>query len=221
MTELIRRMVSGGLLLSVAACTNSITPTPIALPDGPVVFSHATAETITEAFASCSSLDPDTQEPVAHAESSYFQVFDVAARNLEEDFLLTEFDFAVHTASSLGGSQPVSVILHILDGEDIQNGVLTEFARQELSLQDMSKDTHTVTFDPPQTVAKDTRLAVEIYTASDQENENLFILGLNNSPHNGPSYLRLPDCGVTETAELGAAFPELSLDGFLFELRGE
>jgi len=166
------------------------------------------------------STDPNTitpfnsiscNNPSGHADNSYYRVFDLDGEGLTEPLLVENVNFGIE--GIVGGSQPVSVILHTLEaGDTFVVANLTEIGRV-----DTTADTAPEFVDVPfstSAISPDQDLVVEIFTPNGQDDGFFFFIGSNNLGESAPSFIRSEPCGITEptaTSNVGPGFPGMNI----------
>jgi hypothetical protein len=144
-----------------------------------------------------------------NSENSYYRAYVLEDFGITGDFEVCEVLLGVESASSISGTQPVSVNLYTSDPE-FPDGALTEIGFADIELPD--QDLTIVGIPVTATVPAGSQLVVEIYIPDGVFAENSFFIGSNDAPQTGPSYIKAPDCG-TLTPETAAAigFPEMHI----------
>lgn len=148
---------------------------------------------------SCNSGGPD----FFHADNHYYRTYPLAAVGITSDFEVSSVDIGIEEAASAGGTQPVQVSLHRLDG-DFLLANLTLLASTSTAVSDQ---TNTILNVPiAATVPAGSTLVVEVFTPNGQPNSNRFFIGSNRGTEAFPSFIRAPggNCALNEPAETGA-----------------
>ena len=150
---------------------------------------------------------------LGHAANSYIRRFDLdGAEGLSKPIEVRKVNYAIETASSGSGSQPVTVnIYSIPNGSSLLFANMTLIASVDSTINDtqltwtsaaISGEIDPSAFD----------LVVEIFTPDGQNDGNFLYIGSNAGGQTAPTYLAAADCGVpepTDTAQLG--FPDMHL----------
>lgn len=148
-------------------------------------------------------------------DNSWMRKFDLAERSgANDEVLITKVNFAVNSASSLSGSQPVTIRMHKLVGE-FTFANLQLLGEQTFELPDTGMQNMSVTFDPPLSVAGDSVLVAEIYVPSGTGIGSLFYPGGNMAGESAPAYWASSSCDTPEPImyeEVGFGWINLILD---------
>jgi len=176
---------------------------PAVLSPVPLVQTTSPAPTQNASFA---CINPPTGYSL---DNRYLRRFDLGTRGVPAtEMIVRGVTFAVDSAMSTTGSQPVTVRVHALHGE------LT-FANLELLAEktvdvadDSSLQRISVAFDAPLHVAGDSVLVAEIHVPSGMAGGNTFYPGGNSDGESVPAYWAAHDCGIDEPL----AYPEVGFD---------
>src|SRR5436190_12492133 len=149
----------------------------VALPDATcaATITHSTSQTITLGNSvACSNGDPNYY----HFDTSYWRSFNMATFAGSQQYNVTSVSFAVESARSGSGSQPVSVRLHLNSGGGFPGGVRTQIAATNITVSDQ---TQTIVNVPLIAVvpAGTSELVMEVFTPIGIVAGNTFIIGTN------------------------------------------
>ncbi|MGN6519689.1 MAG: S8 family serine peptidase [Dokdonella sp.] len=141
-------------------------------------------------------------------DNRYLRRFDLATRGAPVmETTVRGVTFAVDSAMSATGSQPVTVRVHALHGE-FTFANLELLAEKTIDVADTSLERISVTFDTPLHVAGDSVLVAEIHVPSGVAGASTFFPGGNSDGEIAPAYWAAHDCGVDEPL----AYPEAGFD---------
>lgn len=158
---------------------------------------------------SCNSGGPD----FFHADNHYYRTYPLASVGVTSDFIVSSVDIGVEEAASAGGSQPVQVTLHTLDGP-LQLANLTLLASTSAAVPDQTEAIINVPISA--TVPAGSTLVIEVFTPNGQEPQNRFFIGSNREGEAFPSFLRAPggNCALEEPTATNA----LGVDGLIMSI---
>ncbi len=202
------------LLVSLAACATAETPGlsttdgggtdagRAAQPDAAlpieVELSQGSSDEIVVGTLACTSQNPQTNR-----ENSYYRVFDLTALGISDPFTVSKVTLGIEEATSgAGGSQPIEVKLHTLDGTFVRAN-LTEIANAPVQVPDQQLTLLDVNI--AATVPGNSLLVAEVFIPTAQNVANhLFFLGSNKAGESASSYIRAPasGCDFTEPIPL-------------------
>lgn len=156
--------------------------------------------------------DPNTDYSL---ENRYLRRFDLAERDVPiEDTTIGGISFAVDSATSSAGTQPITVRVYALNGElSFEN--LQLLAEKTIEVGDDPLQRVRVAFDQPVHVAGDRVLVAEIYVPSGVGAGNGFYPGGNSDGETAPAYGAARHCGVGEPiafADAGLGWVHLILE---------
>ena len=141
-------------------------------------------------------------------DNRYLRRFDLAARGGPAlETTVRGVTFAVDSAMSAAGSQPVTVRVHALHGE-FTFANLELLAEKTIDVADTSLERISVAFDTPLHVAGDSVLVAEIHVPSGMAGASTFFPGGNSDGESAPAYWAAHDCGIDEPL----AYPEVGFD---------
>jgi hypothetical protein len=175
-----------------------------------VTLQAGAANTITpQNSVSCNSGGPD----FFHADNHYYRSYPLANVGVTSDFIVTSVDIGVEEAASAGGSQPLQVTLHTLDGP-LQLANLTLLASTSAAVPDQIGAVITIPI--AATVPAGSTLVVEVFTPDGAATQNRFFIGSNREGEAFPSFLRAPggNCALDEPAATSA----LGVDGLIMSI---
>lgn len=146
-----------------------------------------------------------------HTDNSYIRRFFLNTdHGIVGSFSVESLDWAIETAFSVGGTQPVDVNLYsIANGDPLTFGNLTPIGSTSISVADVDlAGVNTLvsgTISDPTT----TDLVVEVFTPNGAGVAGFFI-GSNAGGQTQPTYLAAADCGLPEpTATAAIGFPDM------------
>lgn len=150
----------------------------------------------------------------SHADNSYYRRFDLdGGSGLTGSFEVVGLDLGVETASSPGGDQPIDIILHTIpNGDPLVLANLTQVGISNTTVADtnLAIVNFPVTSSPIDPLTSD--LVVEVFTPNGQADGTRFFIGSNANGETAPSYLRAPDCSVSEPTSTGTlGFPNMHI----------
>ncbi len=183
------------------AGTFSTRPSTLPMPPhGPTGLAFCGPTTVTEssAFTVTAGNSTSCNQGGFHDDNSYWRAF-----NLSPDFgITTEFHvcqvtIGVEAASTVGGSQPITVNLYTSDQAFPTGfpGSLTLIGSTDTTVADQSLSLLTIPVSG--TAPTGSQLVVEVFTPSGIADLNSFYVGSNANAETAPSYLSAPACGVT------------------------
>jgi subtilisin family serine protease len=148
-------------------------------------------------------------------ENRYLRRFDLAQRGVPiQNTTIGGISFAVDSATSSSGSQPITVRIHALNGElTLEN--LQLLAEKTIDVPDTTLTRVSVVFDQPLQVAGDSVLVAEIYVPSGATGGNAFYPGGNREGETAPAYWAARDCGASEPisfADAGVGWVNMILE---------
>ncbi|MBO9663360.1 S8 family serine peptidase [Dokdonella sp.] len=147
-------------------------------------------------------------------DNRWMRKFDLSERQLPGDeVLVTKVNFAVDSAISTSGSQPLTVSVYKLVGEfTLAN--LQRVGQKVVDVADSGSRTMSVSFDPPLSVSGDTVLVAELSVPDGTGTGSLFYPGGNGAGETAPAYWASTTCGYPEPvtyAEAGFGWIHLVL----------
>ncbi len=150
-------------------------------------------------------VDPNTGYSL---ENRYLRRFDLAERGMPiQETTIGGISFAIDSATSSTGSQPITVRVHALDG-DLALGHLRLLAEKTVDVVDGTLERMRVAFDQPVQVAGDSVLVAEIFVSNGLGGGNAFYPGGNRDGETASAYWAARDCGASEPI----AFADAGLD---------
>ncbi|HMM66675.1 MAG TPA: proprotein convertase P-domain-containing protein [Dokdonella sp.] len=168
---------------------------------GSIVLTQSTSQSITAANSvSCNAGG-------IHTDNSYFRSFPLSA-----DINVCEVQFGIETATSGGGTQPVTVNLYAGSGAfpGTFPGSYTQIGTASLNVADQSSTIFPASISGLATAGSN--LVVEVFTPDGTAGGNTFFIGSNASGQSAPSYLQAVDCGVsTPTTTDAIGFPGMQI----------
>jgi hypothetical protein len=139
-----------------------------------------------------------------HTDSSYYRAFPLADFGLTNGLTVQSIDIGIEAANAGGATQPVTVRLHTSSAAVPTNATLTEVASANFNVADTSLTVSN--FPIAGAFEAGSILVVEVFTPNGTSGGNTFFIGSNAAGQSGPSYIKAPDCGVTDivtTAAIG------------------
>jgi len=157
-------------------------------------------------------VDPNTGYSL---ENRYLRRFDLADRGVPiQDTTIGGISFAIDSATSSTGTQPITVRVYALDG-DLAFEHLQLLAEKTVGVADGALERMRVVFDQPVQVAGDSVLVAEIYVPSGTGGGNAFYPGGNSDGETASGYWAARDCGAGEPiafADAGLGWINLILE---------
>lgn len=153
-----------------------------------------------------------------HADNSYIRVYDLASEGVTDEFTLTSVDFGVETASSAGGSQPVTVNIYTLPAATpLTFANLTLVSTAAASVADGSAFIQNVPVSA--TIPAGSIMVVELFTPDGQGVGNSFFIGSNAAGETSTSYLAAASCSIFEPTDVTTiGFPGMNI---ILDVNGE
>jgi hypothetical protein len=146
-----------------------------------------------------------------HTENSYYRVFDLDALGVTGAISVNSVDIGVEQAVGAAGTQPVNVKLYTSTIDPPTLASMTLLNDTQFEFADASGVVSN--FDVTDTVVPaGSILVVELLTPEGQTAGHSFFIGSNAAGQTDESYLRAPDCGISEptsTATIG--FPNMQI----------
>ena len=137
--------------------------------------------------------------------NNYFRVFSLPDLGIAGDFEVTSVQFAVRSAISLQGVQPVGVNLYTLEGAlAFANLGDPPIAQEVVQLPDQALTLIDVPFAGAVVPAGST-LAVEIFVPDGVAGGHELLVGFNTGGQSGPAFIAAPTCNFAEPVEISAA----------------
>jgi hypothetical protein len=180
---------------------------PVAL-----TLSQSTSQDITpENSVACVEQDANGN-PIEHRENSFYRVFDLAEMGVAGRLETSSVAVAIQSAASPGADQPLSVVLHTLEGNDLEVDRLSAIGRADIRVANQGAGIIEVPL--VATAEAGSRLVVELHLPDAAGGGNLLFPGSNTAAQTGPTYLRAPTAGCdlvgpTDLAAIG--FPDVHL----------
>ncbi len=144
-----------------------------------------------------------------HTDNSYFRAYDMTG--FPDGFDVCEIQVGVEQASSLGGTQPITVNVYANTGGAFPAGTQILLGTAPVSVADQAL----AVLDVPLAAsvpAGTTEMVLEVFTPNGQSAGNGFFIGTNNLGQSGLSYIMAPDCGVlSPTPTAGIGFPDMHI----------
>jgi subtilisin family serine protease len=148
-------------------------------------------------------------------ENHYLRRFDLAERSVPiQDTTIGGISFAVDSATSSAGSQPITLRVYALNGE-LTFANMQLLAEKTIDVADTALERIRVAFDQPVHVAGDSVIVAEIYVPSGATGGNAFYPGGNSDGESAMAYWAAHDCGAGEPisyAEAGLGWVNLILE---------
>jgi hypothetical protein len=144
-----------------------------------------------------------------HRNNRYFGVFDLPGLGINSAFAVSSVTFGIETATSLGGSQPGTVLLHRLTG-GVSLANLTQIASVPITIPD--QDAQLFTANITGTAPAGSQLVVELFTPDGVPAGNNLFIGSNTGGETAPGYIVAADCSILDmmtTAAIG--FPTMHI----------
>lgn len=169
---------------------------------GPVTVTHSSSMALeAETGITC-------QSGFGNKKNSWYRVFDLPAMGITGALDVSQMTIGVQESDSGGGTQPVTVKLHRLQGEfAVAN--LTELGRARINVPDESLQLHTVPISAA--VPAGATLVAEITVPNGEFDGYYFFPGANNDGQSGPTYVK-SECNspqLADAADIG--FPDFHL----------
>jgi hypothetical protein len=149
------------------------------------------------------------------AENSYYRVFQLSTFGVTRPFTAQRIDFGIENADAeIGTTQSVQVRLHTLSGSFVTTN-LTNVAGQTVTVNDTTAGiVIPVALSPAPTIQPNATLVAELFVPDGDVDGNgagnIIFVGSNTAAETGPSYIRAPDCGLSEPGTTAAAgFPDM------------
>jgi hypothetical protein len=168
--------------------------------------------------AASSTLEQDTTFGCRAAftgENHWLRKFDLSGRSAPgEEVLVTKVNFGIDSATSLAGSQPITISVYALEGE-FRFGNLRLLGRRTLEIADTQLQPMSVAFDPPLAIAGDGVLVAEISAPDGVSTGSSFYPGGNSAGESEPSYWASATCDYPEPVayeDVGFGWISLVLD---------
>lgn len=175
-----------------------------------VTLSQSTSEEITPIHSVACVENDANGNPIRHLENSVYRLFNLEELGVTGRLEVSSVKLAIESASSPEGSQPATVRLHTVSGNNFTLDRMTEIASAELTIPDQEAQYLEVPLTA--TVEAGSRLAVEVHVPESVATTRLFFVGANGGGQSGPSYLRATACGLVEPTDLASiAFPEVHM----------
>ncbi len=189
---------------------------PDASPDadlGPVektVTLQAGANTITpENSVACTQSTNGVTD--AHRENHYYRSFSLANAAITSNFEITNVNVGIETAEAASGSQPITVLVHTLNGV-MTLANLTEVARTTVMVPNQAETILDVPISS--TVPADSVFVIEVLTPDGVANSNTFFIGSNTQAETSPSFISSATCNITEITQVS----QLGIDGLVMSV---
>lgn len=192
-------------------------PNPVAGPNnqapaiatgGSITITHSASQSI----VTPNSVHCGTTGTQWHSPNGYYRVFDLANDfGITGQFDVTAVQYGIELAASQNSSsQPIDVNLYTLSGPlNTANLTLIGSTTDQVANQSATIFTSLVTGSvPPGSV-----LVVEVFSPDGRDPVfNAFYIGSNNLGETDPSYLRAPDCGISQPVATGTiGFPNMQI----------
>jgi len=157
------------------------------------LLTHSLSQSI-ESGVSLACFDEGTG---SHRDSSYYRAFRLSDYGITGNFAVSQIQIGIETATSTGGTQPITLRLHALSGPlALEN--LTLVATSTTAVVDqtftVASFPHSGVFFPGET------LVVEVFTPAGAGNQ--FFIGANAAGQTSPSYLMAEACGFAAPTDL-------------------
>jgi hypothetical protein len=145
---------------------------------------------------------------VAHAENSFYRIFDLSDFGIDADFSATSVEIGFEFAESGLDSQSASIRFHELDGTfTLAN--LTSIATNPIQIA-TTDEPGLQTFSVNGTLPPDQPFVLELLLPDGQSVGNYIQVGSNSAAQSDPTYIRAPSCGYPAPASLSVVgFPDM------------
>ena len=170
---------------------------------GPVTITHSSSMALeAETGITC-------QSAFGNVRNSWYRVFDLPAMGITGALAVNTVTIGIQEAVAGGSSQPLTVILHRLQGDFVVAN-LSELGRKRINVQDGTLQTIAVPLSA--SVPAGATLVAEMMIPNGELDGNSLFPGANNDGQTGPTYVR-SECGganqPTDAADVG--FPDFHL----------
>jgi hypothetical protein len=169
-----------------------------------------------------STIEPDvsivcSDDDGINFENSFYRIFDLQAEGVAAGFHVTQVSIGVEKAAGGDdGTQPIEVQLHTLNG-DLDTDNLTDLATSQQDVPDGLGTRAEFPFDAD--VAAGAQLVVEVRIPDGGNTGDAFLIGANSDGQTAPGYIRAPECGDDQPADLAdIGFPDVNI---LIEVTGQ
>ena len=204
------------LIFGGACGTPSPSPTATASPTATVSPSPPCPNFIT--LSTSQAITPlnsvSCNNGVGHTDNSYWRAFNMSSFIGATQYNINSVSFGIEEATGAGGTQPVTVRLYTTTNFPVGfPGSLTQIGTTTIQVPDSASGTVlnvplVATFPNGGTL----QLVMEVFTPDGQAAGNLFFIGSNAAPENGPSYLSAAACGITTpTTTAAIGFPDMHI----------
>jgi hypothetical protein len=135
-------------------------------------------------------------------ENHYWRAFNLADFGITGEFDVCDVEIGIESATSVGGTQPLTVNLYSALASKFPNGTLTAIGTANLSVVDQTQTLLTI----PVTgaVPPGQALVVEIVSPDGTTNQDSFLIGSNADSQTAPSYLSAASCNINTPTDLTA-----------------
>ena len=197
--------MDGGPLFSDGGGSPDATPVAVTL-------SQSSSQEITpQNSVACVEQDADGN-PIEHRENSFYRVFALEEEGVAGRLETSSVAVAIQSAESPNPSQPMTVRLHTLAGNQLEVARLSQIGSADVTVANQGAGI----LDVPlvATAEAGSKLVVEIFLPDAAGGGNLLFPGSNNAAQSGPTYLRAPvaGCDLVEPVDLAEiGFPEVHL----------
>ena len=149
-------------------------------------------------------------------ETSYYRRFDVPDSG---QFTVSSVTFGIESAAGGGdASQQVTVKTHsIPTGDAFITANLVPLDSKSIAIADSeSGSLHEEAIGGAIADPATTDLVVEVLVPDGTAGSDSFLIGSNTVGESAPTYIRAPDCAISDVTEAATAFPGSTMDGVLF-----
>ncbi len=145
-----------------------------------------------------------------HSENHYYRTYSLPDLGISGDLIVTSVDVGIQEARTVGGTQPISVNLHTLQGEFLLAN-LTNLSTTAVTVSDQVLTLLPVPVEEV-VVPADSILVVEVAMPSGEADGNLFLIGSNKGAEAQASFIVAPSTGcdiINPTAVSLLGIPDL------------
>lgn len=165
-----------------------------------VVLTHnASIDLLEDNFAGCVVRDGGDGPIVAHARNNYFRHFNLDDFGIQSDFVVDVVHIGVSRAEGTDGEQPVGLAVgHHAPGNAPDPGNVDVVASGVVNVSDRELAFLNVAIG--EVVPAGQSIYVELALPDGQEDENVFLIGVNQQGETEPAFFSSPDedgCGIS------------------------
>lgn len=140
-----------------------------------------------------------------HLDNSYYRRFRLSDHGISTDFTVSEVGVGIELAASTAGDQSISVRLYAIPtASSMSLASLTLINQVSVNVSNQSLTILPVAVSGLLTAPATRDLVVEVFTPNGVALANSLLIGSNAGGETRPGYIRAPDCGITDVAELAA-----------------